>query len=136
MSCNTTVMLQAIGYSHMNTCRYPCIHSHVFRLEMAVLAGSPVTEGDALKTTTNTAYEKMKQRGQGGRLEDDYEYMSTSPGDPPPDNDEKYDMSPPYAPHQPLPPTPCPMAPPTYSNVGVAEEAEEVYESIPGDKCH
>ena len=55
---------------------------------MAVLAGSPVAEGDALKTITNTAYEKMKQKGQGGRLEDDYEYMSSSPGDPPPDNDD------------------------------------------------
>ena len=91
-------------------------------------------------TTTNTAYEKMKQRGQEGRLEDDYEYMNSSPGGPPPDNDEKYDMSSPYTragrPHQPLPPTPHPLAPPISSNVGVAEEAEEVYESIPGDNCH
>ena len=97
---------------------------------MAVLAGSPVAEGDALKTNTNTAYEKMKQREQGGRLEDEYEYMSGSPGDPPP---EKYNMSSPYTPHQPLPPTPYPVAPPTFSNVGVTEE---VYENIPGEKCH
>ena len=109
-------------------------NSPYHRLEMAVLAGSPVIEGDTLKTTTNTAYEMMKQRGQGGRLEDDYEYMSSSPEGPPPDIDEKYDIPSPSAPHQPLPPIPPPVAPPTSSKVGVAEEAEEVDESIPGDK--
>ena len=81
---------------------------------MAVLSGSAVTED--LKTTTNTAYEIMKQREQEGRLEDDYDIVSSPPGGP----------------HQPLPLPP--VAPPTYINVGVAEEAEGVYEIIPGDK--
>ena len=97
-----------------------------------MLPGSPVTGGDTLKTTTNTACEKMKQSEQGGRSEDDYEYMSRSPGGSPPDIDEKYDIPSPYAPHQSL--SQPPVAPPTYSNVGMAAETEAVYESIPGDK--
>ena len=97
------------------------------------MAGSPVIGGDVLETTTNTAYEMVKQRGQGGRLEDDYELVNSPPGGPPPDIDEKYDIPlPPLAPHQPLPPPP--EAPPTSSNGGVAEEEEGVYEIIPGDK--
>ena len=99
---------------------------------MAVLSGSPVTRGDALKTTTNTAYEMMKQREQGGRLEDDYEPISGPPGGSPPDSDEKYDIPSPPVPQQPLPPPP--VTPPTSSDESAAEEAEGVYESIPGDK--
>ena len=96
------------------------------------MAGSPVIGGDGLKTTTNTAYEMMKQRGQGGRMEDDYELVNSPPGGPPPDIDEEYDIPSPPTPHQPLPPPP--VAPPTSSNGGVAEEEEGVYEIIPGDK--
>ena len=99
---------------------------------MSVVAGSPVIGGDVLKTTTNTAYEMMKQRGQGGRMEDDYELINSPPGGPPPDIDGKYDIPSPPAPHQPLPPPP--VAPPTSANTGVVEEAEEMYEIIPGDK--
>ena len=102
------------------------------RLEMSVVTGSPVIGGDVLKTTTNTAYEVMKQRGQGGRMEDDYELINSPPGAPPPDIDEKYDIASPLAPQQPLP-LPS-VAPPTAANMGVVEEAEGMYEIIPGDK--
>ena len=98
---------------------------------MAELAGSPGIEGVAITTNPNTAYELMKQHGQGGRIEDDYEVVMAGP---PPDVDEKYDIPSLPASHQPLPGIPCPVAPPTSSNVRLAEEAEGVYESIPGDK--
>ena len=65
-------------------------------------------------------------------MEDDYELINNPPGGPPPDIDEKYDNPLPLAPHQPLPSPP--VAPPTSSNGGVAEEEEGVYEIIPGDK--
>ena len=103
--------------------------SYVFRLDMTELTEISGIEGVAITTNPNTAYEVIKQQRQGGRSEDDYEVIA---GGPLPDNDEKYDIPSPPAPHQPLPPPP--VAPPTYSNVGVAEEAEGVYESIPGDK--
>ena len=65
------------------------MHFHVFRLEMAGLAQFPVTKEDTLKTTTNTGYEII---GEEGRLEDYYDLVSTPPGGPPPDIDEKYDI--------------------------------------------
>ena len=102
------------------------------RLEMSVVTGSPVIGGDVLETTTNAAYEMMKQRGQGGRMEDDYELINSPPGGPPPNIDEKYDIASPPAPHQPLPLPP--VTPPTAANMGVVEEAEGMYEIIPGDK--
>ena len=102
------------------------------RLEMAVLSASPVTKGDTLKTTTNTAYEVVKQREQERRLEDDYNPVCSPSGGPPIDIDEKYNIPSPHAAHQPLPPPP--VAPPTYVNVKMAKEAEGVYESIPVDK--
>ena len=77
-----------------------------------------------MKTTTNTVYEVIKQRGQGGRMEDDYAVINSPSGGPPPDIDVKYDIVSSPAPHQPLPPL-------TSSN---AEEVEGMYECIPGDK--
>ena len=77
---------------------------------MAVLAGSPVTEGVTI-TNPNIAYETVKLRGLGGRMEDD---------------NEKY-TSPPTS-HQPLP---LPSeAPPTSSNVGVSWKAESLYRNF------
>ena len=58
-------------------------NSPYHRLEMTELAGSPVIEEVAVKTNSNTAYEMMKQYGQGGRLADDYEPISSPPGGPP-----------------------------------------------------
>ena len=93
---------------------------------MAELAGSPGLEEVAITTSPNTAYEVMKQHGQGGRIEVDYGVMT---GDPPPDIDEAYEIPSLHITHQPLP-----VAPPTSSNVGVAKEEEGVYMSILGDK--
>ena len=101
----------------------------ISRLEMAELAGSPGIEGVAITTNPNTAYGLMKQQGQGGRIELDYEVMT---GVPTPD--PYYSIPSPPTTHQPLPAIPRPVAPPTSSSVSVAEEAEGVYEIIPGDK--
>ena len=100
------------------------------RLEMAVLSASPVIGGDTPKTTTNTAYEVMKQREQGRRLEDDYYLVCSPSGGTPLNIDEKYNISSPPASPQLLPPPP--VVPPTYINVNTAKEG--VYESIPVDK--
>ena len=102
--------------------------SCVSRLNMTEMTGSPVIEGVAITTNLNAAYEVIKQRRQRGRTEDDYEVMT---GGSPADDNEKYDIPSPPAPYQLLPPPS--VAPSTYSNMGVAGEAEGVYESIPGD---
>ena len=84
----------------------------------------------ALPTTTNPAYEMMKQGGGGGggdgaQGSHEYELVGVSPGTMP---------SPPS--HQPLPTIPLSGAPPTGVGVGVAKESEEegVYDNIPGDQ--
>ena len=93
-----------------------------------MLPGSP---GVAITTTTNTAYEMMKQGGRvagevssppgGSLLSKDLEGMYEAPLPPPS--------------HQSLPVIPLPVATPTSGNVGRAgEDNEAVYELIPGDK--
>ena len=57
-------------------------------------------------------------------MEDDYETMTS----PTPDDDMQYDI--PRTSHQPLPSIPHLVAPLTVSNVGVAEDADGLYESI------
>ena len=112
-----------MSYSLAHMCSLP--NSPYHRLEMSVVTGSPVL-GDVLEATTNTAYEVMKQRGQGGRMEDDYNLVNSPPGAPLPDIDEDYDIVSSPAPHKPLP-----VIPPASSN---AEEVEGVYAYIPRDK--
>ena len=80
---------------------------------MTTLPGSPDGKGVAITTTANTAYELTKH---GGRLEDEYELVSS----PPPGG---YVVPSPPPSHQPLVPT---------ENVGGAGDA--VYEPIPGNK--
>ena len=58
-------------------------------------------------------------------MEDDYETMTS----PTPDDDMQYDIRRTF--HQPLPSISHPVAPPTVSIVGVAEDADGLYESIP-----
>ena len=89
----------------------------------------------ALTTTTNPAYEMMKQGrggecgggggGDGAQGSPEYELVGVSPGTMP---------SPPS--RQPLPTIPLSVAPPTGVDVGVAKEREEegVYDNIPGDQ--
>ena len=91
------------------------------------LPGSPAVEAIAITTTTNTAYEVMKQ---GGGQEGDHEYeLVSSPGGPPhaKDLEGAYEIPSLPTPHQPLPAVPPP------GSVGGAEE-EAVYEHIPGDQ--
>ena len=91
------------------------------------LPGSPAVEAVAITTTTNTAYEVMKQ---GGGQEGDHEYeLVSSPGGPPhaKDLEGAYEIPSLPTPHQPLPAVPPP------GSVGGAEE-EAVYEHIPGDQ--
>ena len=96
---------------------------------MAGLAGSPQLEPVAIKTITNTAYEMTKQQEQGGRLEDDYEPISSPPEG---STHRAGSIPPPPISHQPLNISP-PVAP-LVRQVGVAEEEEGgVYEIISGD---
>ena len=90
-------------------------------------------EGVAITTTTNTAYEVMKQ---GGEQEGGHEYeLVSSPGGSPPAKDLEgaYEIPSLSTPHQPLPAVPPTDATPTPGSVGRAEE-EAVYEDIPGDQ--
>ena len=96
-------------------------------------------KGDALTTTTNPAYEMMKQGGRGGgQGRHEYELVGGSPGTDPfvaKGADKTYEMlSPPF--RQLEPTIPLSVAPPTSGDVGVAkeEEAEGVYDNIPGDQ--
>ena len=97
------------------------------------LPGSTAVEAVAITTTTNTAYEVMKQ---GGGQEGDHEYeLVSSPGGPPPAKDLEgaYEIPSLPTPLQPLPAVPPAEAMPTPGSVGGAEE-EAVYEQIPGDQ--
>ena len=87
---------------------------------MTVRDGSQVTERVDINTTRNTTYEMMKHHGQGGRLEK--ESISSPPGSPPPNVDEKYEVVSLPTFYQILKAIPPPVAPPTLSNVGVAGE--------------
>ena len=87
-------------------------------------------EVDAVTTTTNPAYELMKQRGEEwGEGTYEYEVLSTSSGAGP-----SITTSP--ISRQPLPIIPLPVPPPTGGDVGVARVGEEddVYDNIPGDQ--
>ena len=96
------------------------------------------TSAGALTTTTNPAYEIVKQRDGGGQGSHEYELVDVSPGTGPlvaKAADKTYEMpSPPF--HQPLPTIPLSVAPPTGGDVGVAKEGGEegVYDNIPGDQ--
>ena len=97
-------------------------------------SGSVEAEGSAIQTTSNEAYEKMKQGGGGGRGEA-YEMMDVTPIVTTPnkigstsaaDMEGMYET--PSASSQPLPAVP----PPPETNE--KEEEDGVYEVIPGDK--
>ena len=91
------------------------------RHELTTLSGSTVIEGVAISTTANASHGMMREE-----LDDDYEVMSSTPGNPP----QMYEAP---SSRQPLPPIPPPVATPTSGNVGEAKR-ENVYEPIPGDK--
>ena len=92
-------------------------------------------KGGAPTTTTNPAYEMVKQgEGGGGQGSHEYELVGVSPGAGAKAADKTYEMPSPPS-RQPLPTIPLSVAPPTGRDVGVAKEGEEegVYDNIPGD---
>ena len=89
---------------------------------MTTLPGSPDGKGVAI---TNRAYEPIKH---GGRLEDEYEMVTSPPENTRGGYVNVVLLQPPPSSHQPLPPPPV-----ASENVGGAGE-EAVYEPIPGDK--
>ena len=102
---------------------------HMCRFELTGLPSPAVVEGVAIKTSTNAAYEMMKQ---GGEPEEGYEEVASPPRGPPPANQEvMYEVLSPPPSHDPLPAIPPPVA-----AAGEQEEEEEegVYEIIPGDQ--
>ena len=101
-------------------------------------------KGDAVTTTTNPAYEIVRQGGGGGgdgggeQGCHEYELVGLSPGIGPPVTeaaDKTYEMPSPPS-HQPLPTIPLSVAPSTGRDVGAAKKGEEkgVYDNIPGDQ--
>ena len=89
-----------------------------------------MVEGVSIKTSSNAAYEMLKQ---GGEPEEGYEEVASPPRGPPPANREgMYEVPSPPPSRDPLPAIPPPVA-----AAGEEEEEEEeegVYEIIPGDQ--
>ena len=82
----------------------------------------PPAQDVAIATSTNAAYEMMKQGGQGGRQDGGHQYES--PGGPPV-GEEAYEIPSLLAPQQPT----------AMSTGGGTEgEGEVVYEVIPGEQ--
>ena len=87
-----------------------------------------MVEGVAIKTSSNAAYEMMKQ---GGEPEEGCEEVASPLRGPPPANQEgMYEVPSPPPSRDPLP-----AIPPPVPAAGEEEEDEEgVYEIIPGDQ--
>ena len=126
----TTARLDEITENDLSYVAVSSPHRH----GLVPLPGSPAVEAVAITTTTNTAYEVMKQGGQGGGREGGHKYeLVSSPGGPPhaKDLEGAYETPSLPTPHQPLPAVPTAEATPTPGSVGQAEEV--MYEHIPGD---
>ena len=79
----------------------------------------PPVPGSRIATSTNTAYEMMKQGAQGGGQEGEHEYELVSPPGGPPVGKV----------------SPAPQQPAAVSSGGGTEgEGDVVYEHIPGDQ--
>ena len=103
----------------------------LYRHELSVLSGSPV-KGVSIATSTNAAYEMMKQ-GPGVESEG-YEVIDVPQrGGPTLTNIEAaYEI--PSVPDQPLPDIPSPLCKTGQEKDDEEEEEEDgVYETIPGD---
>ena len=103
----------------------------VYRFELTDLPSPAVVEGVAIKTSSNAAYEMMKQ---GEEQEEGYEPVASPPRGLPPANQEvMYEVPSPPPSRDPLPAIPPPVA-----AAGEEEEEEEeeegVYEIIPGEQ--
>ena len=99
---------------------------HMCRFELTGLPSPAVVEGVSIKTSSNAAYEMMKQ---GGEPEEGYEEVASPPRGPPPANQEvMYEVPSPPPSRDPLPAIPPPVA------AAGEEEEEGVYEIIPGDQ--
>ena len=108
----------------------PLLHSthHLLmcRVELTSLPSPTVVEGVAINTSSNAAYEMMKQ---GGEAEEGCELITRSPrGAPTANQDGVYEVPSPPPGRDPLPAIPPPVA------AAGEEEEEGVYEIIPGDK--
>ena len=103
--------------------------SALCRFELTGLPSPAVVESVAIKTSSNAAYEMMKQ---GGEPEEGCEEVASPLRGPPPANQEvMYEVPSPPPSRDPLPAIPPPVA-----AAGEEEEEEEegVYETIPGDQ--
>ena len=100
------------------------LNTLLYRHELSVLPGSPV-KGVSIATSTNAAYEMMKQ-GLGLESED-YEVIDV-PQRGGPTLTAAYEL--PSIPDQPLPDIPSPLCKTGQEN---DDDEDGVYETIPGD---
>ena len=114
-------------YALSNICALLCTDSFLFLLLHR--NGSKEKGGDAIKTSSNEAYEEMKQGG--GEQGEAYEMMDITPTvttptpAAPAEQEGMYEI--PSASSQPLPAIPP-------EDAKEKEEDDGVYETIPGDK--
>ena len=100
----------------------------LYRHELSVLSGFPV-KGVSIKTSTNAAYEMMKQ-GPGVESEG-YEVIPQRGGPTLTSIEAAYEV--PSVPDQPLPDIPSPLCKTGQEKDDDEEDEDGVYETIPGD---
>ena len=99
-----------------------------YRHELSVLSGFPV-KGVSIATSTNAAYEMMKQ-GPGVESEG-YEVIPQRGGPTLTSIEAAYEL--PSVPDQPLPDIPSPLCKTGQEKDDEEEDEDGVYETIPGD---
>ena len=101
---------------------------YYYRHELSVLSGFPV-KGVSIATSTNAAYEMMKQ-GPGVESEG-YEVIPQRGGPTLTSIEAAYEV--PSVPDQPLPDIPSPLCKSGQEKDDEEEDEDGVYETIPGD---
>ena len=107
-----------------------CVTYCLYRHELSVLSGCPV-KGVSIATSTNAAYEMMKQ-GLGVESEG-YEVIDVPQRGGPTLTSIEAAYEIPSVPDQPLPDIPSPLCKTGQEKDDEEEEEDGVYETIPGD---
>ena len=104
---------------------FVCLLLIIFFSSRHALGPLPPAPGSRITTSTNTAYEMMKQGAQGWGQVGEHEYELVSPPGGPSVGVSAYEIPSPPAPQQPAA---------VSSGGGTEGEGDVVYERIPGDQ--